>query len=162
MVDKKTSVIFFMPGVFFVEHYSKNARNGITIEEVLKEMVSKETIEKTSFETINMFKIVENEWNGYQVVDGKRKEIYGKETTKATCHIGEFYSIERIEQEEGKNSTLYHNISNNGYVGAVRYLTGNFGGVNKGDKVFSQEEALAIIAEGKKERNENQNQPGEE
>ena len=77
------------------------------------------------------------------------EEKIGKKITATKYHIGEKYNLNRIKDEFSKDSSLYRNIKNNDYKYAIKYIPGNFGGVNKNDVCYTQKEIVKIIKDAK-------------
>ena len=134
-VEKQTYLIKCKPGTFFMEVSEQKIENNLSLNDIIKNYISAKELKK-DYDAICFFVIEER--------IGKRK--------KATkCHIGEIYDLEKIEKELGKNSPLYRNISGGKYESAIKYIPGNFGGVEKKDIVYSKKEIIEIKKQAKME-----------
>ena len=127
---KKTIMTEFRPGTFFLDEYSHKIENDLSVEEIIKKYVNEDEIETPNYESICYFVVEEKSLKG---------------TIIKKCQIGEIHSLNRIEEEFGKDSTLYRNVANNGYDNAIKYLAGNFGYVDPDAIVYSREQVLDIF-----------------
>ncbi len=135
-MNKKTYLIKARPGTFFMEIEKEKIENDLELSEIIKRYISLNEVDKTTYKTICFFVI---------------EEKIGKKITATKYHIGEKYNLNRIKYEFSKDSSLYRNIKNNDYKYAIKYIPGNFGGVDKNDVCFTQKEIVKIIKDAKKE-----------
>lgn len=138
-MDKKTYLIKARPGTFFMEIEKEKIENDLELNDIIKRYITINEVEKASYKTICFFVIEENA---------------GKKTTTKKFHIGEEYSLKKIKDEFGDDCPLYRNVKNNHYKCAIKYISGNFGGVDKKDICFTQKEIIKIIKSKKVELNE--------
>ena len=138
-MNKKTYLIKARPGTFVMGVSKEVIENDLSLKNIIQEYISNNEVEKASNKTICFFVVEE--------------KVGNKKTTKK-YHIGEVYSLEQIENEFGTNCSLYRNIKNNDYQSAIKYITGNFGGVDKEDVCFSQKEIIDILKEEKNQSSE--------
>ncbi len=132
---KKTYLVKLIPAGFFWEEKRERIEDDLTLDEVISRYISVKEVESPSPDTINFFVV---------------QERVGSRKSETGCHIGEVYTLDRIENEFGKDCPLYRNVVNNHCLCAVRYITGNFGGVEQGNKIFSQQEIIDIISRANK------------
>lgn len=132
---KKTYLVKLMPSGLFWEEKREIIEDDLSLDEVIARYISVKEVDSQSPDAINIF--VVQEWVG-----SRKRET--------ECHIGELYTLDRIENEFGRDCPLYRNIVNNHYLCAIKYITGNFGGVESGNKIFSQEKIIDIISHANK------------
>ena len=138
-IDKKTYLIKARPGTFFMEIEKEKIENDLKVNDIIKKYIGLNDVENSSHKTICFF-IVE--------------EKNGNKTTAKKFHIGEEYSLEKIKTEFGEDCSLYRNVKNNDYRCAIKYIPGNFGGVDKKDACFTQDEIVKIIKKSNEELQE--------
>ena len=138
-MNKKTYLIKARPGTFFMEIEKEKIENDLELNEIIKRYISLNEVDKITSKTICFFVV---------------EEKIGKKTTATKYHIGEKYNLNRIKDEFSKDSSLYRNIKNNDYRCAIKYIPGNFGGVDKKDVCFTQDEIVKIIKKSNEELQE--------
>ena len=131
-MNKKTYLIKARPGSFFMEVSKEKIENDLSLDDIIKKYITLDEVKKESYKTICFFVV---------------EEKIGRKTKATKCHIGEKYSLTKIVNEFGKDCFLYDNIKYNDYQSAIRYIPGNFGGVNKEDICFTQKEIVNLIKE---------------
>ena len=129
--NKETYLIKARPGTFFMEISRIKIENNLFLKDIIQKYFTRDEMEKGP-ETVCFF-----------VIEKK----FGNRKIAKKYHIGEIYSLERIEEEFGKNCSLYRNIKNNKFQSAIKYIPGNFGGVDKKDVCFTQKEILDMLQE---------------
>lgn len=137
---KKTYLIKARPGTFFMEIEKQKIENDLELKDIIKKYISLDEIEKATYKSLCFFVV---------------EEKIGKKTIATQYHIGEKYNLDRIKEEYGTDCSLYRNVKNNNYKCAIKYIPGNFGGVNKKDICFTQKEIAKIVKDAKKEVSEN-------
>lgn len=137
---KKTYLIKARPGTFFMEIEKQKIENDMEVKDIIKKYISLDEIEKATYKSLCFFVV---------------EEKIGKKTIATQYHIGEKYNLDRIKEEYGIDCSLYRNVKNNNYKCAIKYIPGNFGGVNKKDICFTQKEIVKIVKDAKKEVSEN-------
>lgn len=138
-MNKKTYLIKARPGSFFMEVSKEKIENDLSLNDIIKKYITLDEVEKLSTKTICFFVI---------------EEKIGKKITATKYHIGKRYSLHKIKDEFGKDSTLYHNLKSYNYQSAIKYIPENFGGVDKNDICFTQKEIVNLIKDTKMELNE--------
>ncbi len=108
----KYYVTFYFPGAFFAETDES---------EIASLDIRKLKIPKTAYGfTLSSREVVKGQRFGKPIT------LSSEDLDPVTYMIGTFYSKERIEKEFGRNSKLFANVEDNGWLGACKTRMGNF------------------------------------